>query len=412
MGHLNRVRALDAELPDGAEADLLRANARAFLLAVAWRVGADPDRMRQVFDESVAAAARARDDRLLAQVQIAYIAYLGTAGGQLEEVAELATVFLQTARRSGDLDLTALAQAWAAFAYRTAGRFPEMLGAAEAALELTVDQPNRGAGFIIDSVRGPALQMRGMALAALGRPVEALAVLDEAEAFLRAGGFKETLGWHPWHRVIALRTAGPDVGEAEVVFASEALTVAEAISGPHARTASQTALSMAYLGVGRFTESVDTAGRAITAIETSGTGREHEALARSIRALALTETGDPAGGMAEAERAIRSCIEGANRWYRAGSCAAFAFAAAAAKTELDRALEVLDDGERVMADTGARGFLPELLYARARVQAARGEHEARRETLLRGLQVARENGAEGWAKRFGDALTGRTQQVP
>jgi adenylate cyclase len=74
MGHLNRVRALDPELPDGAEVDLLRANARAFFLAVGWRVGADRDTMREVFDEGVAAAARAHDDRLRAQVQMAYLA--------------------------------------------------------------------------------------------------------------------------------------------------------------------------------------------------------------------------------------------------------------------------------------------------------------------------------------------------
>ena len=111
--------------------------------------------------------------------------------------------------------------------------------------------------------------------------------------------------------------------------------------------------------------------------------------------------------MAEAGRSIRCCVERGNRWYRAGSCAAFAIAAAAAGNELDRALQVLDDGERVVAETGARGFLPELLDARARVHAARGEHEARRETLQRGLQIARENGAQGWAKRFGDALAGR-----
>jgi len=113
MGHLNRVRALDPELPDGAKVDLLRANARALFLAVGWRVGADRSRMREVFDESVAAATRAHDDRVLAQVQIAYMAYLGLAGGQWDEVVELVTDFLQTARRSGDLDTAAMAQAFA-----------------------------------------------------------------------------------------------------------------------------------------------------------------------------------------------------------------------------------------------------------------------------------------------------------
>jgi adenylate cyclase len=411
MGHLNRVRVLDSELPDGAEADLLRANVSAFFLAVGWRVGADVDRMREVFEESVAAATRARDDRLLAQVQISYIAYLGTTAGRIDESAALATDFLRAARRSGDLDLAAAAQAMASYAYVMAGRYSDALAASEAALELTVDQPDRGIGFAVESPRGLALQWGGQAMAALGRPVEALVALDEAEAFLRGRGCKETLCWTPWHRLVALRAAGPEAGEAEVAFAREALAIAEAISGPFSRMLSQTALAMAYLGVSRFTESIETAERAIAAIETSGTGRGMEALPRSIRALGLTESRDPVGGMAEAEKAIRCCIETGNRWDRAGSCAAFAVAAAAAGTELDRALEVLDDGERVVAETGARGLLPELLYARARAQAARGEREARSQTLRHGLHVTGENQAQGWEKRFQDALADRTEPL-
>jgi hypothetical protein len=119
-----------------------------------------------------------------------------------------------------------------------------------------------------------------------------------------------------------------------------------------------------------------------------------------VRALALAATGDPREAVTEAERAIRCCAKRGNRIFIAWSCAAFATAAAASGIELDRALQVLDDGERVVAETGARGFLPELLDARARVRAARGEHEARRETLQRGLQIARENQAQGWENRF------------
>jgi tetratricopeptide (TPR) repeat protein len=196
------------------------------------------------------------------------------------------------------------------------------------------------------------------------------------------------------------------LGEAELAIAREAQAIAEAISGPYARSVSQTVLAAAYLGVGRFDESVQTAGRAISIIEASGNGRDHEAVARSIRALALTETGDPVQGLAEAERAIHCCIKCGDRWHMPTSCAAFAIAAAAARTELDRALDLLNDGERMVAEIGAPGLLPELLDARARVHAARGEHEARRETLQRGLQIAQENQAQGWEKRFEDALAG------
>jgi len=123
--------------------------------------------------------------------------------------------------------------------------------------------------------------------------------------------------------------------------------------------------------------------------------RMRDVFDEKVRALALSLTGDPCQGLAEAERAIRWCAECGNRLFMPWSCATFAVAAAAAGTELDRALRVLDDGEAMVAETGARGFLPELLDARARVHAARGEHEARRETLRRGLQVARENQAQG-----------------
>jgi hypothetical protein len=61
----------------------------------------------------------------------------------------------------------------------------------------------------------------------------------------------------PYFRLIVLRAAGADVGEAEVAFARAARAIAEAISGPYVRAVSQTALAMAYLGVGRFTESVE-----------------------------------------------------------------------------------------------------------------------------------------------------------
>jgi hypothetical protein len=223
----------------------VRANARAFFLAVGFRVGADRDRMRAVFDEGVAAAGRAHDDRLLAQLQLGYIVNIGTAGGQWDEAAELATDCLQTARRSGDLDVGALVQGLAAYFYVMAGRFREGLAAAEAALELTADHPDRGAGVMLESPRGTAMVQRVMALAALGHPVEALVVVDEAEAFLRGRGFKETLSWLRYFSLFALRTAGPEVGEAQVAFAREALVIAEAISGPYARAVSQTALATA-----------------------------------------------------------------------------------------------------------------------------------------------------------------------
>jgi len=66
---------------------------------------------------------------------------------------------------------------------------------------------------------------------------------------------------------------------------------------------------------------------------------------------------------------------------------------------------------RVHGGQSKGGFLPELIYARARVHAARGEHAAQRAALERGLAASAANGAHGWEKRFDDALGGRANGV-
>jgi len=195
----------------------------------------------------------------------------------------------------------------------------------------------------------------------------------------------------------------------EVEIAREAYEIAEAIAGPFVKMLAQCSLGAAYLGAGRLAEALEVTSRAVTLMGTAHRGLE--ALVRSVHSLVLTETGDPLAGMVEAESAIRRCVEFGYRYFMALSCAAFATAATAAGTELARAVELLDDGERVVAETGARGFLPELLYARARVQTVIGHGDARRDTLRRGMAIARENGAHGWEKRFGDALAGTTERV-
>jgi hypothetical protein len=52
---------------------------------------------------------------------------------------------------------------------------------------------------------------------------------------------------------------------------------------------------------------------------------------------------------------------------------------------------------------GRRRRLLELIR---RLVRAPSREQARRETLRRGLKVAGENGADGWEKRFQDALNG------
>jgi class 3 adenylate cyclase len=409
VAYLNRVRALEPELPDGDESDRVRASGSALLLVLLWRIGAELEQLRELFGESVAAARRASDDALLAQVHCAFSICLMGAGGHCEEAAQRADDAVRTARSCGDVALRSAVQALCAYAYAQSRPAGDILRTTAEVLEHTADLPELNFGVMFESPRGLALLWHCVSLALVGRTGEAFAGMEEADKFLRGRGLKETLSWSAWCRFVILRVAGVEMGQTDVEIAREAHALGEAIGGPLAKMVTQTTLSAGYLGAGRPADAVQAAHQGITVIETSDIGRDFEGCMRYLHSLALTEAGDPLRGLAEAERAIRRCIERGNRLYRPWSCAAFALAAAVAGTELDRALEVLDDGERIVAETGARGFLPELLDARARVHAARGEHAARRKTLLRGLQVASENQAQGWENRFRDAIAGRTR---
>jgi hypothetical protein len=249
------------------------------------------------------------------------------------------------------------------------------------------------------------------ALALLGRTNEALAGIDLFHAFVRGRGLKETQSWSAWTRFVILRVAGIEMGITELEIAREAYALGEAIGGPVTKMVAKALLSAGYLGARQPGRAVEAARDGIALIEASNMGRDFEGGMRYAYSLALTEAGDPLEGLAEAERAIRCCTERGNRLYRPWGCAAFAIAAAAAGTELDRALQVLDDGELVVAETGARGFLPELLYARAQIHSAKSDHEARLDTLRRGLKIARENEAQGWEAQFSDALESRRYPV-
>jgi tetratricopeptide (TPR) repeat protein len=323
----------------------------------------------------VEAATRGGDDRLLTQAQIGFAYCVLNSGGSCDEAADLATDALEPARRSGDAQLIAAVQSATSYPYSVAGRVQDALEAAETVLELTADRPELNAGFMFESPRGFAFLWRFQTLAALGRTSEALAVMEEADGFLRSCGHKETLSWAAFFRLQTLRTVGAEMGETELEIARGGHEIAETIAGPWGKFLAQIALTIAYLGAGRPAEALEITSRAVRAMETSH-GGQFEAAVRPLHSLALTATGDPVRGMAEAELAIRRCVESGDRSFRPSSCAAFATAAAAAGTELDRAIEVLNDGERVVAETGARGLLPALLGARARVHAARGEHNA------------------------------------
>jgi hypothetical protein len=232
VAHLDRIRALDHDLPTGAEADSLRAAARAQLLAIGLRVCADLKQLRAIFEESVEAATRVQDDRLLAQVRVLFAGCVMNGGGSCDEAADLATAAVQDARRSGELELATEIQAITNYPYLHTLRLREVLDATKTVLAQTANSPDPdAAGSMLESPRSFALLWRCLAFGVLGRTAESLAMMDQAYGLLRGRGFKETLCWAVNFRLYTLRAAGAAMGETEVEIAREAGELAEAIGG-------------------------------------------------------------------------------------------------------------------------------------------------------------------------------------
>lgn len=174
----------------------------------------DLKQLRAIFEESVEAATRAQNDRLLALVRVLFADCVMNGGGSCDEAADLATAAIQDARRSGDPELAAEVQAVAGYPYLHTLRLREMLDATETALELTDNRPDL-TGLIVESPRGFAFEWRWLALAVVGRSSEALVVMNQGFEFLRCSGLKQTLSWAGLFRVLTLQAVGAAMSEAE-----------------------------------------------------------------------------------------------------------------------------------------------------------------------------------------------------
>ena len=147
--HWERVRELDPELPDGAEADGLRSAARLMILAMAWRLGADIEDQRQVFAEGKAIAERTGDLATLALLHGALGIAVGTCAGDVPEYLELVSEGARLGEQIEDPGAKVAVAGPPHVRPVLAGRHEEALASLDQVLELTADDPQLGAGIVV-----------------------------------------------------------------------------------------------------------------------------------------------------------------------------------------------------------------------------------------------------------------------
>jgi adenylate cyclase len=396
QGHWQRVRALDPELPKSTEADVLRATSRLMLITVGWRLGADVEQIRELFEEGREIAERSGDRATLALLHTGLGFAVGTCGGDVPEWVRLANEGVQIAEEVGDPGLLVSALFASVYPGYLAGRFEQALGAADRVLELSAQDPQLGTGVIVANPRAMATSFRALPLISLGRLGEARRALAEGAELCRRFD-RESLGWtHCFHCLLAL-WGGDPAGADAVAHAREAAEIAETLGDAFSRASASGWLGAVQASVGELDEAERHFERALALIAERSAGLEVEPQVRQWRAAALAASGELERAVAEAELALRLAAERGVRSSDPGVRYSLAGVLIERRSpgDAERADGLLDEAERIAREIGACPDLVWIARARARLCALRGDTNGRERALTEALELARRIDARG-----------------
>jgi class 3 adenylate cyclase/tetratricopeptide (TPR) repeat protein len=405
-GHWQRVRELDPELPATAEADALRATSRLMLITVGWRLGADIDEARRLFEEGRETAERIDDRATLALLHGGLGFTLGTCGGDVPEWLRLADEGVRIAEEVGDPELIVSALIGAVYPRVLAGRHEEALDGADRILELTADDPQLGAGVIVTNPRAMATSFRALPLMSLGRVGEGRQALAEGAELCRRWD-RESLGWtHGYHCLMAVYGAEP-AGADTVTHARQAVEIADALGDAFSRAFSCGWLGVAQASIGELDQAERCFDRALALIAERRAGLELEPLVRQWRAEALAASGELQRAVAEVELALRLTDERGASAYSPGARHSLAkmLIERGGPGDAERARTVLDEAEEIAHEIGGRLDLIAIVRARAGLCELQGDPDGRRRALTEALELARRIDARGLIAEL-DAETG------
>jgi len=395
-GHWQRVRELDPELPNSSEADALRATSRLMLITVGWRLGADVDEARRLFEEGREVAERIGDRATLALLHGGLGFTLGTCGGDVPEWVRLADKGVRIAEEVGDPDLIVSALVAAVYPRVLPGRHEEALEGADRILELTAEDPQLGAGVIVTNPRAMATSFRALPLMSQGRLREARQALAEGAELCRRWD-RESLGWtHGYHCLMAVYGAEPAAADT-VTHARQAVEIGEALGDAFSRAFSCGWLGVAHASVGELDQAERCFERALALIAERSVGLELEPLVRQWRAEGLAASGEPERAVAEVELALRLTEERGVRAYSPGVRHSLAgmLIERRGPGDAERAAALLEEAEGIAHEIGARLDLVAIARARAGLCELRGDPDGRRRGLNEALELARRIDARG-----------------
>jgi class 3 adenylate cyclase/tetratricopeptide (TPR) repeat protein len=386
MRHWRRVHDLLATAPESQEALSLSVRACRFLVDSA-AIGSGEDAPK-LFAEGMARAERLDDPGPRIRLLNVYANTLMFAG----RVDEAETHFRDSLRRadaSGDAFLRFMARVPLTRALNIAGRLREAVAMGDEAVALGRGLPELAQESGL-SPYGLLLLQRGMALAFLGHPTEALVSMEEATALARERGEADLVTFGHVCQVLPCDFLG-DAGRA-LAYGRRAVEMAEVGRNPWLRALAASAFGHACVLSGRFEAAVESLAGVVATLDERNTTPLVESHTAALLAEARLGAGDVAGAVAAAEAAV----ERARALHR--PVAELRAHLARTRTLLGRgdvveACAALDVAAALVETTGARAFAAFVHAERARCAERAGDVAERERQLGEARRLFAEMGA-------------------
>ncbi len=410
LRHWQSVRELVRALPENEEALNLRLVACLQILAVGgFRLGLSEAAVEDLYEEGSRLAERQDNKGALVGLRSAYGARL-VGLGRTRQYHDLTIETLKIADETGLRITRAGARVAAAYASFLLGRLEDCARYIEEGAELTGDDNEIGRREFGFSYRLFFMTTRAGATADRGKLEEATRQMEQALRVARDSGFPENLGWTLGNLASQAEYSGDLVlsdalGDARTA-ALESLRIAEDLGSGFSMGSAYSNLASVHFAAGQFDEAESFSQQALELARSRRLGLEFEAMVLARIARCQVRNGKAADGLESAQESIALARDrGQALWELFGQLAlGEALAEAQGSRGRKAAEEALESARRLMEQTGARVFEPQIVEARARLANACGEPGSRDEHLREALSLYTEIGARGHAKRLASQL--------
>jgi adenylate cyclase len=299
--HWRKVRSLLATVAETPETLELTVWSAVRLLNFGWRTGMTDAEASALFDEGAAVARRAGHVVGLSALRNVYGAVRGLAGdleGALAHVLES----VRLGDEAGDLELRVGLRVALVQLRFMQGDLRVALALADEALALTGGDRRVGSTAAGFSPYVYFLAARGFFLVHLGRIAEGRQDLDRAVEIARGLGETEILGMVRGFSIDCAALCEPI--ERTLVYAGEAVDIAERIGSPFSRVWAYRDLGLAHNLNGQWGAAANALEQALAILHDRRTALHAEALILTDLALALARRGDCDRAVEHATRAV------------------------------------------------------------------------------------------------------------